>query len=68
VPSTPKITSRPKPMAGLPLHDGSGSGGCDSGELSDWGYLADLVIDGVDSLVAALVGGLIAGALIGAAE
>jgi hypothetical protein len=37
VPSTPKITSRPKPMAGLPLHDGSGSGGCDSGELSDWG-------------------------------
>jgi hypothetical protein len=32
------------------------------------GYLADLVIDGVDSVAAAFVGGLIAGALIGAAE
>jgi hypothetical protein len=32
------------------------------------GYLADLIIDGVDSVVAALVGGLVAGALIGAAE
>jgi hypothetical protein len=32
------------------------------------GYLADLVVDGVDSVGAALVGGLIAGAVIGAAE
>jgi hypothetical protein len=32
------------------------------------GYLADLVVDGVDSLWAALVGGLIAGLIIGAAE
>ena len=32
------------------------------------GYLADLVVDGVDSVWAALVGGLIAGLVIGAAE
>jgi hypothetical protein len=32
------------------------------------GYIADLVVDGVDSVGTALVGGLIAGALIGAAE
>lgn len=32
------------------------------------GLLADLVVDGVDSVGAALVGGLIAGAVIGAAE
>ena len=32
------------------------------------GFLADLVVDGVDSVGAALVGGLIAGAVIGAAE
>ena len=32
------------------------------------GYLADLVVDGVDSAWAALVGGLIAGLIIGAAE
>jgi hypothetical protein len=32
------------------------------------GYLADLVVDGVDSIGAALVGGLIAGIVIGAAE
>src|ERR671918_3163420 len=32
------------------------------------GYIADLVVDGVDSLGAALFGGLIVGAIIGAAE
>jgi hypothetical protein len=32
------------------------------------GYLADVVVDGVDSVSAALVGGLIAGLVIGAAE
>jgi hypothetical protein len=32
------------------------------------GYVADLVVDGVDSVGAALVGGLIAGLVIGAAE
>jgi len=32
------------------------------------GYLADLVVDGVDSAGAALVGGLIAGLVIGVAE
>jgi hypothetical protein len=32
------------------------------------GLVADLVVDGVDSVGAALVGGLIAGAIIGAAE
>ena len=32
------------------------------------GYVADLVVDGVDSMGAALAGGLIAGAIIGAAE
>jgi hypothetical protein len=32
------------------------------------GFLADVVVDGVDSVGAALAGGLIAGALIGAAE
>jgi hypothetical protein len=32
------------------------------------GYLADLVVDGVDSVGAALVGGLIAGVVTGAAE
>ena len=32
------------------------------------GYLADLVVDGVDSVGAALLGGLIAGLVIGAAE
>jgi hypothetical protein len=32
------------------------------------GYLADLVVDGVDSVGAALVGGLVAGLVIGAAE
>jgi hypothetical protein len=32
------------------------------------GYLADLVVDGVDSVGAALIGGLIAGLVIGAAE
>jgi hypothetical protein len=32
------------------------------------GYLADLAVDGVDSMWAALVGGLIAGLVIGAAE
>ena len=32
------------------------------------GYVADLAVDGVDSVGAALVGGLIAGAVIGAAE
>ena len=32
------------------------------------GYVADLVVDGVDSVGAALVAGLIAGAIIGAAE
>ncbi len=32
------------------------------------GFLADLVVDGVDSVGGALVAGLIAGALIGAAE
>ena len=32
------------------------------------GYIADLVVDGVDSMGAALAGGLIVGAVIGAAE
>jgi hypothetical protein len=32
------------------------------------GYIADLVVDGVDSVGAALAGGLIAGAVIGAAQ
>ena len=32
------------------------------------GYIADLVVDGVDSVGAALAGGLIAGAIIGAAQ
>ena len=32
------------------------------------GYIADLVVDGVDSVEAALVGGLVVGAVIGAAE
>jgi hypothetical protein len=32
------------------------------------GYVADLVVDGVDSVGAALAGGLIAGSIIGAAE
>jgi hypothetical protein len=32
------------------------------------GYIADLVVDGVDSVGAALAGGLIVGAVIGAAE
>jgi hypothetical protein len=32
------------------------------------GYIADLVVDGVDSVGAALVGGLIVGAIIGATE
>ena len=32
------------------------------------GYLADLVVDGVDSVGAAMIGGLIAGLVIGAAE
>jgi hypothetical protein len=32
------------------------------------GYIADLVVDGVDSVGAALTGGLIVGAIIGAAE
>lgn len=32
------------------------------------GYFADLAVDGVDSVAAALVGGLIAGLIIGAAE
>jgi hypothetical protein len=32
------------------------------------GYIADLVVNGVDSVGAALVGGLIVGAIIGAAE
>lgn len=32
------------------------------------GYVADLVVDGVDSVGAALAGGIIAGAIIGAAE
>src|SRR5688572_3608467 len=32
------------------------------------GLIADLVVDGVDSVGAALAGGLIAGAIIGAAE
>jgi hypothetical protein len=32
------------------------------------GYVADLVVDGVDSVGAAIVGGLIAGAIFGAAE
>lgn len=32
------------------------------------GYVADLVVDGVDSVGAALVGGLIVGAIVGAAE
>jgi len=32
------------------------------------GYLADLVVDGVDSVGSAVVGGLIAGVIIGAAE
>ena len=32
------------------------------------GYLADLVVDGVDSVGSAVVGGLIAGLVIGAAE
>ena len=32
------------------------------------GYLADLLVDGVDSVGAALVGGLVAGLVIGAAE
>src|SRR6266536_3885145 len=32
------------------------------------GYIADLVVDGVDSVGAALAGGLIVGAIIGAAE
>ena len=32
------------------------------------GYLADLVVDGVDSVGSALIGGLIAGLIIGAAE
>ena len=32
------------------------------------GYIADLVVDGVDSVGAAFVGGLIVGAIIGAAE
>jgi hypothetical protein len=32
------------------------------------GYIADLVVDGVDSVGTALLGGLIAGASIGAAE
>lgn len=32
------------------------------------GFIADLVVDGVDSVGAALAGGLIAGAIIGAAK
>ncbi|CAN5645090.1 hypothetical protein BH24ACT26_BH24ACT26_10800 [soil metagenome] len=32
------------------------------------GYIADLIVDGVDSVGAALAGGLIVGAIIGAAE
>jgi hypothetical protein len=32
------------------------------------GFVADLVVDGVDSVGAALAGGLIAGAIIGAVE
>ena len=32
------------------------------------GYIADLIVDGVDSMRAALIGGLIVGAVIGAAE
>jgi hypothetical protein len=32
------------------------------------GYIADLVVDGVDSVGAALAGGLIAGVVIGAAQ
>ena len=32
------------------------------------GYIADLVVDGVDSVGAAIVAGLIAGAIVGAAE
>ena len=32
------------------------------------GYIADLVVNGVDSLGAALAGGLIVGAVVGAAE
>jgi hypothetical protein len=32
------------------------------------GFIADLIVDGVDSVGAALAGGLIAGAIIGAAE
>jgi hypothetical protein len=32
------------------------------------GYVADLVVDGVDSLTAALVGGVITGAIIGVAQ
>jgi hypothetical protein len=42
--------------------------GGDSGRLPDRGYIADLVVDGVDSVGAALAAGLIAGAIIGGAE
>jgi hypothetical protein len=45
-----------------------GLAGCDPGQLSDRGFLADLVVNGVDSVGTALVGGLIAGVIIGAAE
>jgi hypothetical protein len=45
-----------------------GLAGCDFGQLPIGGYLADLVVDGVDSVGAALVGGLIAGLVIGASE
>jgi hypothetical protein len=43
-----------------------GSG--DPGQPPDRGYIADLVVNGVDSVGAALAGGLIVGAVIGAAE
>jgi hypothetical protein len=39
-----------------------------SGRLPIGGLIADLVVDGVDSVGAALAGGLIAGVIIGAAE
>ena len=42
--------------------------GGDLGQLPDRGFIADLVVDGVDSVGAAFVGGLIVGAISGAAE
>jgi hypothetical protein len=45
-----------------------GAAGCVLVSFLVGGYLADPVVDGVDFVGAALVGGLIAGLIIGAAE